>query len=81
MLQIKIQYWYGYYDEEEKEDCMDGDYSGVRVIIDDKVLKEYGDHYHDKGAEKAKGFVDGYTYNLSESEYVVEEAHEAEEYD
>lgn len=36
-----------------------GDYNDVEVIVDGKLAVQYGDHYHDKGTEKAEGFVDG----------------------
>lgn len=49
------------------EDC-GGDYSEVAVILDNKVLVKYGDHYHDKGKETAIGFVDGFNF-ISDIKY------------
>lgn len=37
-----------------------GDYSHVTIELDSEVLAEYGDDYHDKGLEKAEGFVQGW---------------------
>lgn len=39
-----------------------GDYSAVTVNIDGKLCAYYGDYYHDKGEERADGFVDGMRY-------------------
>ena len=39
---------------------MFGDYEYVTIEKDGKVLKRYDDYYHDKGEEKADGYLDGY---------------------
>jgi hypothetical protein len=39
-------------------DCS-GDYRRIEIFKDDVLVIEYGDHYHDKGREKAEGFFDG----------------------
>jgi hypothetical protein len=46
---------------EDDEDCS-CDYYSVDVKIGGKVVRHYSDHYHDKGAEKADSFVDGYLF-------------------
>lgn len=35
-----------------------GDYTSVEVHLDGVKVVEYGDAYHDKGQDKAQGFVD-----------------------
>jgi hypothetical protein len=43
----------------EDEEC-GGDYFDVEVLDSNrKVLASYGDYYHDKGEDKAEGFVEG----------------------
>lgn len=42
------------------EDDFGGDYYAVRVLFDGKQVVEYGDHYHDKGEDKADGFIEGF---------------------
>lgn len=49
-----------------------GDYTEVRILIDDVLHIKYGDHYDDKGRDKAEGFLDGYLA-LSEEEVQIEE--------
>lgn len=41
------------------------DYEYVTIETEsDVIIQKYGDYYHDKGAEKAKGFLDGiYHFN------------------
>lgn len=51
-------------------DCS-GDYYDIEIIINDKVVMTYNDYYHDKGEEKATGFIDGLQY-LSNNKYKVE---------
>lgn len=64
-MKVEVITWYGYYEDEEVSD-MGGDYWGVDVKIDGKLVKEYGDYYHDKGSEQAIGFVAGLRYALGE---------------
>ncbi len=47
----------------EDEDYV-GDYDSVEITIDGKTVITYGDYYHDKGGEKAEGFIDGLSYIL-----------------
>lgn len=42
-------------------DCS-GDYASVTVELEGMVIANYGDYYHDKGEEKAEGFIDGVRY-------------------
>lgn len=37
----------------------DGDYCQVDLMIDDKVVKSWGDYYHDNGSEKCASFIEG----------------------
>lgn len=37
----------------------DGDYVSVDVVLNNRVVKSYGDHYHDEGSTKAEAFVEG----------------------
>lgn len=39
----------------------DGDYYQVFLVLNGHVLVHYGDYYHDKGSDKAGGFIDAYT--------------------
>lgn len=41
-------------------DDFDGDYSAASVYLGKKLLKRFGDHYHDKGEERAESFSEGY---------------------
>jgi len=34
------------------------DYTSIDIEIDGKEMIEYGDFYHDRGQEKAEGFLD-----------------------
>jgi hypothetical protein len=36
-----------------------GDYSDIELFIDDKLVKTFGDYYHDKGSEKVEAFIEG----------------------
>ena len=44
---------------EEDDPDGDGDYLAVDVLVNDEIVMEYGDAYHDKGSEKADSFVAG----------------------
>lgn len=48
----------------------DADYAAVEVWLEDEGqmtrVREYGDYYHDKGDEKADGFIDGAYWGASE---------------
>jgi len=54
MLEIKIINHYGTDDPE-----FEGDYYQIEIFINDELIQTYGDYYHDKGWEKAEGFMDG----------------------
>lgn len=43
-----------------REDDFDfgGDYDGIRIFENGKVIRTYGDHYHDKGRERSQGYLD-----------------------
>ena len=69
-MKIKILEIHEYYEGEEVNDC-GGDYDAIEVIIDDEVVTHYGDHYHDKGAEKAEGFVEGYLFALKKECVII----------
>jgi hypothetical protein len=36
-----------------------GDFRRIEIFKDDELVAEYGDHYHDKGRDKAEGLFDG----------------------
>lgn len=36
------------------------DYCDIEIFVDGKLVKEYGDYYHDNGKEKVEGFIDAY---------------------
>lgn len=47
------------------EDDVGGDEWGIEVVLNGILIAEYGDSYHNKGSDKALGFIDGYTYAKS----------------
>lgn len=51
----------------------DGDPYGYVVELNGEDIAEYGDHYHDKGQDKAEGFVHGYLYafGFGEDDHIV----------
>lgn len=44
------------------EEEFGGDYYAIRVELDGEVVATYGDYYHDKGADRARGFIHGYCF-------------------
>jgi hypothetical protein len=52
---------------------LDGDYSDVEVLLNGEQIGNWGDSYHDKGTEKAEGFVAGLIWGKmwKDSEYKV----------
>ena len=42
----------------DDKDC-DGDYSFIAILDGKNVIAEFGDDYHDRGGEKADGFIKG----------------------
>jgi len=58
-------------------DC-GGDYSGIDLFDGgSKKIASWGDHYHDKGADRLEGFVEGVEY-VTGSEPVIEHEHVAD---
>jgi len=52
-----------------------GDECGVSVFVNDMCVAQYGDYYHDKGREKAIGFVDalrslGYDFEVERDSHM-----------
>lgn len=47
-----------HYDKDENG--LHGDYRYVTITINGTEVRRYGDEYHDRGLDKARGFVDGY---------------------
>lgn len=58
--------------------CIDGDYHYVTIEKEDgEIIKRYEDHYHDKGSDKASGFLDGLSYivpNLKVKYVMIDDA-------
>lgn len=54
MQKIKIITHYA-----EDDPSCENDYYQIEIFVNDKLVKTYGDQYHDKGREKAQGFMDG----------------------
>lgn len=70
MIQIKIITHYLVDDPE-----FEGDYTQIEIFMNmglgHKLVKTYGDYYHDKGDEKAAGFMDG--ISALTDDYSIEE--------
>ena len=66
MHSIKAVYRYA----EEDKDFM-GDYCAVDLYVDEKLVHEYGDHYHEHASDKIKGFLQG--LDFAGVKYVFEE--------
>lgn len=49
------------------------EYEYVTVELDGIELVEYGDHYHDKGRERAEAFVQGWHAGRGETEQKPDE--------
>lgn len=68
--------------EECEEEDFDGEYWGVSLWYNDKLIKSYGDYYHEKGEEKMEGFLDGLMatgYELEVEEICVNDCFELNE--
>lgn len=50
-----------------------GDYIDIEVFVDGRLAIKYGDYYHDKGQEKAVGFIDAIKYSLNPKPEIVKE--------
>ena len=66
MKKVEIQIFYPKCDKDFKSD-----YWYVKVLIDDKIIKSYNDHYHDKGLLKAKAFVEGLMYIQKDIKFFI----------
>ena len=56
---------------------MCGDYDHVTVESEGQIIATYGDYYHDKGMEKALGFLDAVKYLCPEVTSTLEERADA----
>lgn len=43
---------------EDDDPGFEGDYNSILILVNDHVVKEYGDDYHDSGRDKTEGFLD-----------------------
>lgn len=50
----------------KNDEGMEGDYAAISVAVNGVKAAEYGDDYHDKGAEKVEGFVDALNFVYGE---------------
>lgn len=60
-LNVKVVTVYKCYesiDEVSDEDATGRDYSGLEVFINNVIFLRFGDHYHEKGIEKADAVVE-----------------------
>lgn len=60
-----------HFSKEEDSTC-NGDYYDVSININGVEVIRYGDAYHDKGKDKAKGWIDALKYTYGDSFEVVE---------
>lgn len=65
-------------DEEFNDYLCGGDYWAYSVQVDGVEVARYGDHYHDKGADKAEGFVDALVYVYKEINYTFKQVADQE---
>lgn len=56
--EVKIITHYYYDPEFEGEDQCNGDYAEVSIQVDGEEVRRYGDAYHERGEERAQGFID-----------------------
>ncbi len=70
-----------HYQESDKD--FSRDYVEVSILLDGKLIQEYGDRYHDKGDVKAEGFVEGFLEALGKVNVVVsrKNVNDAEDFD
>lgn len=59
--------------QRDDKDC-DGDYYDVEVFIDGKLVKKYGDYYHDKGEIRAEEFLNGVKHVVGPSFKILRES-------
>ena len=58
--------------EDGEDDDFGGDYWDLEILDENGAcIKTYGDAYHDRGSDKAEGFIDGMRY-VSNEEIKVE---------
>jgi hypothetical protein len=53
-------------------DC-DEDYAKIELLHGKQVIATWGDSYHDKGAEKLKGFIEGVEWALGKQVTLIRE--------
>jgi hypothetical protein len=56
------------------EDDFGTDEWEIHLELDGEIIAKFGDYYHDKGSEKAKGFIEGYVYakNWKKIDYIIQ---------
>ena len=54
-----------HYNEDDPEQY--GDYVSVEIFENDTKIIEYEDYYHDKGEEKAEGFINAVSYLMPDA--------------
>ena len=64
-MKVKIIEHHFYDPEYEGTDQTLGDYVEISIEVDGIETIRYGDWYHDKGKEKAEGYIDGLRYSNS----------------
>lgn len=60
---------------QSREESFSGDYLEVRIFVEGRLAATYGDAYHDKGREKAVGFIEGMGYILSQTGMTLKVTH------
>lgn len=56
----------------EDTEC-NGDYYDIELFIDGKLVKEFGDYYHEKGDVKVEAFLEGIKYATKKKMTVTNE--------
>jgi hypothetical protein len=59
-MQIEVRTRYAFDDPE-----MTSDYYAIEIYVDNKLMRSYGDYYHDKGYDKMQGWLDGFIDGVS----------------
>lgn len=63
-----------YYPKDDED--FSGDYSRVVIKINGKIVRQYGDAYHEKGDTRAESFLDGVGFVTSYPEPIYSDKHE-----
>ena len=64
----------GYLTHFDKDDeDFGGDYASVSIFVNGKEVITYGDHYHEKGRERAEAFIEGLEYALDVKAKITQE--------